>query len=1032
MATTQAKLFKIASQINIGRDAIVEYLSSKGFKVENKATTVLTDEQVDLIIEKFAKELKVAEKQREKMHRQQEVRKTLQEKGNAVSIDSMAQQHERQLEIEDRLEHGDPTPAPQAPEVQPTVAPPVEEVSHSVATESVPVEAVVPTPDVAESKEHVASPPQATDVSEAVASEKQEEKPDTGHAVGAKIDLKAVRAKAKQPPGGWNEKELKASTQTTFREPAKPQSPKAQPLTQGKGAPTPPATPTPPAAPAPQANPSTADAAKAAAEAHAETEKKKRPRKNVIEVQLQQGPGGHQLKGLTVLGKIDLAPKVEPRPRQTRDDRGPRSGGGARPPHGANKGTIGDAMAARGPRPQTTGSPSTGAGPGSTGGGMGPNKKPASAAAKALADKKKRKNTKGMRETVSSTDVDRAIRATLSGLEVAAGSRNKSKKMRRMVREEKEAQRQEDLARESSVLRLSEFVTTADLANMMRVTAADIIMKCMALGLMVSINQRLDKDTITLIASDYDFEVDFVDDQSSQDVEEIEDAEETLRSRPPIVTIMGHVDHGKTSLLDYIRNANVVSGEAGGITQHIGAYSVKRPDGRSITFLDTPGHEAFTAMRARGAQVTDIVVLVVAADDSVMPQTIEAISHAQAANVPIVVAMNKIDRADANPDRIRQQLADHGVLVEEWGGKYQSAEISAKSGLNVETLLEKILLEADILNLMANPDRTARGTVIEAHVDKGRGNVVTVIVQKGTLNVGDIFVVGQHSGRVRAMFDERGDRIDSAGPAEPAQVTGFDGLPNAGDILIEMETDAEARDVATRRQQLRREQQFRGMRHLTLDDISAQIQQGGVKELRLVVKGDVSGSVEALSDSLQKLSTQEVKVRILYKAVGTITESDIMLASASDAIVVGFQVTIPTQARKVAETEEVDVRLYSIIYDCINEVQLALEGMLTPDIKEEITAVVEVRATFKISRLGTIAGCYVQSGKITRNDRVRVLREGFEIYKGTLNSLKRIKDDVREVDAGYECGIGINGFNDIQEGDIVEAYKTVEIKRKLA
>ena len=829
--------------------------------------------------------------------------------------------------------------------------------------------------------------------------------------MGAKIDLKAAKAKGKQPPGGWNEKELKASAQTTKRDAApKLPAPKAQ---------------TPPAPPPPLAEPSQEVAA--AMEAHAD-EKKKRPRKNVIEVQLKQGPGGHQLKGLTVLGKIDLAPKVVPRPRQTRDDRGPRPG--ERPRDGANKGTIGDAMAARGPRPAGTG-PSTGGGTGGSG-GMGPNKKPASAAAKALADKKKRKNTKGMREQVSSTDVDRAIRATLSGLELAAGSRSKSKKMRRMVREEKEAQRQEDLARESSVLRLSEFVTTADLANMMRVTAADIIMKCMALGLMVSINQRLDKDTITLIAGDYDFEVEFVDDQSSQDVEEIEDDEASLETRPPIVTIMGHVDHGKTSLLDYIRNANVVSGEAGGITQHIGAYSVKRPDGRSITFLDTPGHEAFTAMRARGAQVTDIVVLVVAADDSVMPQTIEAISHAQAANVPIVVAINKIDRADANPDRIRQQLADHGVLVEEWGGKNQAAEISAKTGLNVETLLEKILLEADILNLKANPNRVARCTVIEAHVDKGRGNVVTVIVQKGTLNVGDIFVVGQHAGRVRAMFDERGDCIDSAGPAEPAQVTGFDGLPNAGDILLEMETDAEARDVATRRQQLRREQQFRGMRHLTLDDISAQIQQGGVKELRLVVKGDVSGSVEALSDSLQKLSTDEVKVHILYKAVGTITESDIMLASASDAIVVGFQVTIPTQARKIAEIEEVDVRLYSIIYDCINEVQLALEGMLTPDIKEEITATVDVRATFKISRLGTIVGCYVQNGKITRNDRVRVLRDGFEIYKGTLNSLKRIKDDVREVDAGYECGIGINGFNDIQVGDVVEAYKTIEIKRKLA
>jgi translation initiation factor IF-2 len=638
-----------------------------------------------------------------------------------------------------------------------------------------------------------------------------------------------------------------------------------------------------------------------------------------------------------------------------------------------------------------------------------------------------------MRSQVSDSDVERAIRQTLSGMELApAGGRAKLRMRKRLEREEKEAIRQEELARESSTLRLSEFVTTADLANMMRVTASDIIMKCMGLGLMVSINQRLDKDTITLIASDYGFEVSFLDEQAEQEEIEIEDAPETLQPRSPIVTIMGHVDHGKTSLLDYIRNANVVAGEAGGITQHIGAYRVELPNGRNISFLDTPGHEAFTAMRARGAQVTDIVVLVVAADDSVMPQTIEAISHSQAAGVPIVVAINKVDRPEANPDRIRQQLADHGVLVEDWGGKYQCVEISAKSGLNIPTLLEKILLEADVLELKANPDRNARATVIEAHIDKGRGNVVTVIVQKGTLNVGDIFVCGQFAGRVRAMFDERGHRLDSAGPSMPAQVTGFDGLPNAGDVLLEMETDAEARDVATRRQQLRREQQFRGMRHLTLDDISAQIQQGGVKELRLIVRADVSGSVEALADSLQKLSTPEVKVRILYRGVGAISESDIMLASASDAIVVGFQVNVPPATRKLAESESVEIRLYSIIYDCINEVQLALEGMLTPDIKEEITSTVEIRAIFKISRLGTIAGCYVQNGKITRNDKVRILRDGFEIYKGTLTSLKRVKDDVREVDTGYECGIGIQGFNDLEVGDIIESYKTIEVKRKLS
>ena len=495
---------------------------------------------------------------------------------------------------------------------------------------------------------------------------------------------------------------------------------------------------------------------------------------------------------------------------------------------------------------------------------------------------------------------------------------------------------------------------------------------------------------------------------------------------------MGHVDHGKTSLLDYIRRANVVAGEAGGITQHIGAYKVETESGRQIAFLDTPGHEAFTAMRARGAQVTDIVVLVVAADDSVMPQTIEAISHAQAANVPLIVAINKIDKPDANPDRIKQQLSNHGILVEDWGGKYQAVELSAKSGLNVDQLLEKILLEADLLELKANPDRRARGTIIEAHVDKGRGNVATVMVQKGTLKVGDTYVAGMYAGRVRAMYDERGNRVESAGPSTPVQVTGFDGLPEAGDTFVVAANDIEAREIANQRQQLRREQQFRQVRHITLDEISQQIQLGGVKELRLIVKADVSGSAEALTDSLQKLSRDEVKVTILHRGVGAINEGDVMLAAASDAVIVGFHVAPTAAARKIADNESVDVRLYSIIYDCINEIQMALEGLLSPEIKEETTATVEVRQTFEVSRLGTIAGCYVLSGKISRNDKIRILRNGFQIFKGTIHNLKRMKDDVREVDTGYECGITINGFNDFEIGDIIEGYKVVEIKRKFA
>ncbi len=993
--STGNKLFKVASQINIGRDAIVEYLASKGHKIDNKATTVLTDEQLDIVIEKFAKELKSAQKQREKVQRQQAVRKSHLEQGNAVSIDTIAEAHEREREIEERLER--PADAK-------------EQVVAAAEPVSAPMQAAAPEP---ESIAHA---------------QEEQETPAAGPTVGAVIDL----SKAEELEKIDEAAQKIAKSKKGQKEAAKPAAAKTEVKENAKEAAAPVPVDSPAVAPeAPQ--PAAEVPAPATEEAADSDEKKgKRRRKGVIEVEYKPGEGA-TLRGLTVVGKIDLAPKPPPRPK--RDERRPGGGGGDQ-----RRGAIGDALAARGRGPggQQGGGgqfgDSASRGPAGGGGGrpnFGPNATPA--AAKKDDKKKKKTNAKGMRTQVSDSDVERAIRQTLSGMEYApSGGRAKLRMRKRLEREEKEAIRQEELARESSILRLSEFVTTADLANMMRVTASDIIMKCMGLGLMVSINQRLDKDTIILIASDYGFEVDFVDDQAEMVIEEEEDSPESLQTRSPIVTIMGHVDHGKTSLLDYIRNANVVAGEAGGITQHIGAYRVELPSGRSISFLDTPGHEAFTAMRARGAQVTDIVVLVVSADDSVMPQTIEAISHAQAAGVPIVVAINKIDRPDANPDRIRQQLADHGVLVEDWGGKFQVAEVSAKTGHNVPMLLEKILLEADLLDLKANPDRNAKATVIEAHIDKGRGNVVTVMVQTGTLNVGDIFVCGQFAGRVRAMFDERGHRMEQAGPSMPAQVTGFDGLPNAGDILMEMETDAEARDVATRRQQLRREQQFRGMRHMTLDDISAQIQQGGVKELRLIVRADVSGSVEALSDSLQKLSTQEVKVRILYRGVGAISESDIMLASASDAVIVGFQINVPPAARKLAEAENVDVRLYSIIYDCINEVQLALEGMLTPDIKEEITSTVEVRAIFKISKLGTIAGCYVQNGKITRNDKVRVLRDGFEIYKGTLASLKRIKDDVREVDSGYECGIGVNGFNDLEVGDIIEGYKTVEVKRKLA
>ena len=645
---------------------------------------------------------------------------------------------------------------------------------------------------------------------------------------------------------------------------------------------------------------------------------------------------------------------------------------------------------------------------------------------------KKKKKKKG--PVVDEEEVVRALRQTMAEIERASGGRRG--KIRKSRREERAAQRetQQREAQESGLLRVTEFVTARELAELMGVDVAEVLTKCLGLGLPVSINQRLDADTITLLADEFGYQVQFVDTTEMLQVEEEEepDRPEDLEPRPPIVTVMGHVDHGKTSLLDYIRQTNVVAGEAGGITQHIGAYEVTLPDGRKITFLDTPGHEAFTAMRARGAQVTDIVVLVVAADDQVMPQTVEAINHAKAAGVPIVVAINKIDKPEANPDRIRQQLAEHGVLVEEWGGKYQCAEISAKTGKNVDVLLEKILLEAELLELKANPTRRAQGTIIEARLDRGRGVVATVLVQNGTLRVGDAFVAGLTYGKVRAMFNERDHRVEEAGPSTPVQVLGFEDLPQAGDRFMVVVDEREAREIALRRQQIKREQDLRRRKHLSLEEVSRQMAEGQLKELNIVLKGDVAGSVEALSDALLKLSNQEVRLNIIHSGVGAITESDVLLASASNAIIIGFQVRPSAAARKLAEQEHIDIRLYSIIYDAINDVRSALEGLLAPERKEQVTGMAEVRATFKVPKVGTVAGCYVTEGRIRRNDRIRLIREGVVVYEGRLASLKRFKEDVREVAAGYECGMGIEGYNDIKVGDIIEAYEIVETKRTLS
>ena len=649
--------------------------------------------------------------------------------------------------------------------------------------------------------------------------------------------------------------------------------------------------------------------------------------------------------------------------------------------------------------------------------------------------KKKNKHQKTIQAPqVSEEDVARQVKETLARLTEGNKGVKKGAKYRKEKREAN-AQRlqneQEMEQLESKILKLTEFVTANELAAMMNVNVTQIIQTCFNLGLFVSINQRLDAETINIVADEFGFQTEFVSADVVNAIQEEADNEEDLLPRPPIVTVMCHVDHGKTSLLDYIRKSNVIAGEAGGITQHIGAYNVTLEDGRHITFLDTPGHEAFTAMRARGAQVTDIAIIIVAADDNVMPQTVEAINHASAAGVPIVFAINKVDKPSANPDKIKESLAAMNYLVEEWGGKYQSQDISAKHGMGVNELLEKVLLEAELLDLKANPNRKASGSVIESSLDKGRGYVATVLVNNGTLRVGDVMLAGTAYGRVKAMFNERNQRIKEAGPAEPVIVLGLNGAPQAGDNFNIFDQDHEARDIANKREQLAREQGLRTSKHLTLEEIGRRIALGNFQELNLIVKGDVDGSIEALSDSLLKLSTEEIQVNVIHKAVGQISESDVTLAAASNAIIVGFQVRPSMEARKLAEKEEVDIRLYSIIYDAIEELKAAMEGMLAPDIKEEITATLEIRETFKITKVGTIAGCMVKEGKIKRTHKIRLIRDGIVIYTGELASLKRMKDDVKEVNFGYECGLNIANYNDIRIGDIIEAYEEVEVKKTL-
>lgn len=646
----------------------------------------------------------------------------------------------------------------------------------------------------------------------------------------------------------------------------------------------------------------------------------------------------------------------------------------------------------------------------------------------------KERNKRPLHTEVNEEDVQKQVRETLARLTSKDKGQKKGAKWRKEKREAFASRANEaaaEAAAESKVLKLTEFVTANDLAVMMDVPINNVIATCMNLGVMVSINQRLDAETINIVADEFGFKTEYVSAEVVEAIHQEEDSDDELVTRPPIVTVMGHVDHGKTSLLDYIRNANVIAGEAGGITQHIGAYNVKLSDGRHITFLDTPGHEAFTAMRARGAKVTDLCIIIVAADDNVMPQTVEAINHASAAGVPIVFAINKIDKPAANPDKIKEELAQMNYLVEEWGGKYQSQDISAKKGIGVDELMEKVLLEAELLDLKANPNRRATGSIIESSLDKGRGYVATVLVQNGTLRVGDTILAGTHFGKVKAMFNERNQRITEAGPAEPTLILGLNGAPTAGDTFNVMETEQEAREIATKREQLQRELGLRTAKRTTLEEIGRRRAIGNFHELNIIVKGDVDGSIEALSDSLIKLSTEEVKINVLHKAVGAISESDVTLAAASDAIIIGFQVRPSQAARRAAEHDGVEIRLYSVIYQAIEEVKDAMEGMLAPEIKEEIIGTAEVLQTFHISKVGTIAGAIVREGKLKRGCKVRLIRDGIVRYTGELGSLKRMKDDVKEVTSGYDCGLSIAGYNDIQEHDVIEGYEEVEVKKSL-
>jgi translation initiation factor IF-2 len=995
---TARRLSKVARELNLGISTIVEFLRKKGHDVQSNPNTKVSDEQYQLLLKEFSSEIslkKESEKISLRIAREFRDPSSIEKERKKEKEEAEAVENDDELLIKDT---GSKKQAPSRPAVKP------EKPSEPEAEKP---EKVVPP---SQSETVKAEQVKKEDAGEPVTSKTETpESAAPGVKIVGKLDLDSLKPKTR--PGKKEEKAQKpekpVEKETAPEEvpaaadvPEKPadQVPSKKQQVREETEETTPAEKEHTEQPATGAPSEDLPVAELPSE---EKETEAPPAENIFKHQVRK------LTGPTVVGKIDLPDKEKKKPVASSSDT-------ERSKKKKRKRIRKDA-----PKGQTE------------------VKQDAPRTTTETADDKSkaRKGKKRLvRNEISEEDVQKQIKDTLSRL--TSKTKSKGAKYRRDKRELQSIRQQEESERqelEQKTLKVTEFVTVNELANMMDAPVTDIIASCMSLGLFVSINQRIDAETIALVAEEYGYKTEFVSVDLQDDIKQDDDADDDSLhvERPPIVTVMGHVDHGKTSLLDFIRSSNVIAGEAGGITQHIGAYSVELDNGKTITVLDTPGHEAFTAMRARGARITDIAIIVIAADDSVMPQTIEAINHAHAAGVPIVFAINKIDKPGANSERIKEQLANMNFLTEDWGGKYQVQEISAKRGDNIDILLDKVLLEAEILELKANPSKKATGTVIESELDKGRGYITTILVQSGTLKIGDIVLAGTHYGHVKAMNNERGKPIKEAGPATPAMILGMNGAPQAGDNFNVMTSDKEARDIANKREQLQREQGLRTQKHITLDEIGRRIAIGNFQELNIIVKGDVDGSIEALSDSLIKLSTEEIQVRIIHKAVGQISESDILLAAASNAIVVGFQVRPSMNARKLAEKEEIDIRLYSIIYDAINEIRSAMEGMLSPEIKEEVVATIEVREVFKITKVGTVAGCFVKDGKITRNTRVRLIRDGIVVYTGELGSLKRFKDDVKEVNSGYECGLNITNFNDVKVGDIIEGYREVEYRKKL-